>query len=129
MRPQLLQNARRGRASMIRKFLIVCAVASVVAATPAEATVEASATIEDRKSTRLNSRHLVISYAVFCLTKKELIHLVCRLAWFSDVHLHASLPGTCTANPLVLPASGSNLHAICRCYDCDRYSFDHLELL
>src|SRR5256885_10811882 len=26
---------------------------------------------EDRKSTRLNSSHLVISYAVFCLTKKE----------------------------------------------------------
>src|SRR2546426_7167059 len=25
----------------------------------------------DRKSTRLNSRHLVISYAVFCLQKKQ----------------------------------------------------------
>src|SRR5688500_19655161 len=25
----------------------------------------------DRKSTRLNSRHLVISYAVFCLIKKN----------------------------------------------------------
>src|SRR5256885_12227769 len=25
----------------------------------------------DRKSTRLNSSHLVISYAVFCLTKKD----------------------------------------------------------
>src|SRR5256885_12307156 len=25
----------------------------------------------DRKSTRLNSSHLVISYAVFCLTKKQ----------------------------------------------------------
>src|SRR5256885_4045992 len=30
----------------------------------------------DRKSTRLNSSHLVISYAVFCLKKKKLtIHL------------------------------------------------------
>src|SRR5205807_2964065 len=28
---------------------------------------------EDRKSTRLNSSHLVISYAVFCLKKKKLI--------------------------------------------------------
>src|SRR5205807_6169614 len=28
-------------------------------------------TIEDRKSTRLNSSHLVISYAVFCLKKKK----------------------------------------------------------
>src|SRR5256885_13108959 len=30
----------------------------------------------DRKSTRLNSSHLVISYAVFCLKKKKLLH--CR---------------------------------------------------
>src|SRR5256885_16516578 len=28
---------------------------------------------EDRKSTRLNSSHLVISYAVFCLKKKKKI--------------------------------------------------------
>src|SRR5256885_8123090 len=27
--------------------------------------------LEDRKSTRLNSSHLVISYAVFCLKKKS----------------------------------------------------------
>src|SRR5256885_10903561 len=27
--------------------------------------------VEDRKSTRLNSSHLVISYAVFCLQKKN----------------------------------------------------------
>src|SRR5256885_9135862 len=29
------------------------------------------ATRQDRKSTRLNSSHLVISYAVFCLKKKK----------------------------------------------------------
>src|SRR3989442_4477425 len=29
--------------------------------------------IEDRKSTRLNSSHVRISYAVFCLKKKEFI--------------------------------------------------------
>src|SRR2546426_6257149 len=29
---------------------------------------------EDRKSTRLNSSHLVISYAVFCLKKKKTHH-------------------------------------------------------
>src|SRR5256885_5473826 len=33
------------------------------------------ATAEDRKSTRLNSSHLVISYAVFCLKKKKQIQL------------------------------------------------------
>src|SRR2546426_8567354 len=31
-------------------------------------------TDEDRKSTRLNSSHLVISYAVFCLKKKKKIY-------------------------------------------------------
>src|SRR5256885_17198866 len=29
------------------------------------------ALLQDRKSTRLNSSHLVISYAVFCLKKKK----------------------------------------------------------
>src|SRR5256885_8757809 len=33
---------------------------------------QASASLSDRKSTRLNSSHLVISYAVFCLKKKNL---------------------------------------------------------
>src|SRR5262245_64276177 len=32
---------------------------------------EAQATAADRKSTRLNSSHLGISYAVFCLKKKK----------------------------------------------------------
>src|SRR5437899_8205984 len=32
--------------------------------------------LEDRKSTRLNSSHLGISYAVFCLKKKNIIMLV-----------------------------------------------------
>src|SRR2546426_7537978 len=32
---------------------------------------KASALRRDRKSTRLNSSHLVISYAVFCLKKKK----------------------------------------------------------
>src|SRR5256885_3503518 len=36
------------------------------------------ATAIDRKSTRLNSSHLVISYAVFCLKKKKTIDTVTR---------------------------------------------------
>src|ERR1039457_1699454 len=32
-----------------------------------------SVVVSDRKSTRLNSSHLVISYAVFCLKKKEVV--------------------------------------------------------
>src|SRR5256885_11241221 len=35
---------------------------------------------EDRKSTRLNSSHLVISYAVFCLKKKNII-ITINLRW------------------------------------------------
>src|SRR5258708_16013787 len=30
-----------------------------------------AATVQDRKSTRLNSSHQIISYAVFCLKKKK----------------------------------------------------------
>src|SRR5258708_19282804 len=35
----------------------------------------------DRKSTRLNSSHQIISYAVFCLKKKKKIHTIseCKL--------------------------------------------------
>src|SRR3989454_6809549 len=33
--------------------------------------LDVSHTLRDRKSTRLNSSHLVISYAVFCLKKKK----------------------------------------------------------
>src|SRR5688500_19971898 len=33
---------------------------------------------QDRKSTRLNSSHLVISYAVFCLKKKRIPYLLSR---------------------------------------------------
>src|SRR5699024_12146270 len=35
------------------------------------AMLEQSALLEDRKSTRLNSSHVSISYAVFCLKKKK----------------------------------------------------------
>src|SRR2546426_4838923 len=37
------------------------------------ALLEESGILLDRKSTRLNSSHLVISYAVFCLKKKKMI--------------------------------------------------------
>src|SRR5256885_13224727 len=41
----------------------------------------------DRKSTRLNSSHLVISYAVFCLKKKKKHSPVTELApYYSDIH-------------------------------------------
>src|SRR6266496_898376 len=38
-----------------------------------------SRTIRDRKSTRLNSSHVEISYAVFCLKKKKYVNVVVSL--------------------------------------------------
>src|SRR5256885_3076387 len=50
---------------------------------------------EDRKSTRLNSSHLVISYAVFCLKKKKLI----PDRWFCIIYLsHAHYMHSPTAS-------------------------------
>src|SRR5256885_3383787 len=48
----------------------------------------------DRKSTRLNSSHLVISYAVFCLKKKKIIFI-----YFSPHQIHAVL-AMCIRNPV-----------------------------
>src|SRR5690349_8014031 len=44
---------------------------SFAGATAVLATVREAAPIADRKSTRLNSSHVEISYAVFCLKKKK----------------------------------------------------------
>src|SRR5438034_3509822 len=43
--------------------------------------------ITDRKSTRLNSSHTVISYAVFCLKKKKLSSPACN---WSSPHVRES---------------------------------------
>src|SRR5947199_842702 len=45
--------------------------ASCSSTTGARATSRPGSTCRDRKSTRLNSSHLGISYAVFCLKKKK----------------------------------------------------------
>src|SRR2546426_6361478 len=42
---------------------------------------------QDRKSTRLNSSHLVISYAVFCLKKKKKTVTCTRAARAMAVHI------------------------------------------
>src|SRR5256885_5165802 len=41
----------------------------------------------DRKSTRLNSSHLVISYAVFCLKKKKKNHSYCQVEYMYVLYL------------------------------------------
>src|SRR5256885_3466011 len=50
--------------------------------------------VRDRKSTRLNSSHLVISYAVFCLKKKSLERATLR-----DGLRHPVLPGITLSFP------------------------------
>src|SRR3989454_7698906 len=44
------------------------------ALTPQKEPRDVQGAVVDRKSTRLNSSHLVISYAVFCLKKKKKTH-------------------------------------------------------
>src|SRR5256885_6267639 len=56
------------------------------------------AEIADRKSTRLNSSHLVISYAVFCLKKKK------RTAQDRE---RATTPAHRRDGPLVLPSTAA----------------------
>src|SRR5258708_24081992 len=55
----------------------------------------------DRKSTRLNSSHQIISYAVFCLKKKKQIYLISRTA----------ITGYCLKIvPVILPFVIANEH-------------------
>src|SRR2546430_6197832 len=47
----------------------------------------------DRKSTRLNSSHSQISYAVFCLKKKKMFHIYCTNASTADSAATDSVAG------------------------------------
>src|SRR5258708_13425194 len=52
----------------------------------------------DRKSTRLNSSHQIISYAVFCLKKKKInINTELYMAQYKETHAHISTRCMCTA--------------------------------
>src|SRR5438477_3792684 len=62
----------RGR-SAVRRGSIRHDRAGVVAFVNIEVIVGLAGRIGDRKSTRLNSSHMSISYAVFCLKKKKMI--------------------------------------------------------
>src|SRR5256885_8088945 len=59
---------------------------------------------EDRKSTRLNSSHLVISYAVFCLKKKKTI----KYSSLATVHLFRgqTAPPVAAAEQALLNSQG-----------------------
>src|SRR5260221_3795156 len=54
--------------TLFRSLTLFCAARNVDRRASCSGTAQGSA---DRKSTRLNSSHTVISYAVFCLKKKK----------------------------------------------------------
>src|SRR5256885_13158995 len=56
---------------------------------------QAGASPEDRKSTRLNSSHLVISYAVFCLKKKKISEESLRRLKLRDTYKHWQSDSCC----------------------------------
>src|SRR5690625_6851007 len=77
-RSQDSDAAEAAELATLRHKLIVAAVLSVPVIAMAMAPALqftywqwASLTLADRKSTRLNSSHVAISYAVFCLKKKK----------------------------------------------------------
>src|SRR5260221_5087635 len=53
---------------------------------------------QDRKSTRLNSSHTVISYAVFCLKKKKLVSSTYVTGVRTSLPLHATRQGCQSAS-------------------------------
>src|SRR3989454_3497276 len=55
----------------------------------------------DRKSTRLNSSHLVISYAVFCLKKKK--KTTTRTAVAVSFHDHSQIDSHTAHEPVACP--------------------------
>src|SRR5690606_38374460 len=70
--------------------------------------------LKDRKSTRLNSSHVKISYAVFCLKKKRNIEILECVSCFSIVLCDASL---CLFSVIDMPTTqlySLSLHALFR---------------
>src|SRR5260221_8505421 len=68
-------GARAGRdareATTVARDAAAVATETTGASAAAVRNTETEVTMADRKSTRLNSSHTVISYAVFCLKKKK----------------------------------------------------------
>src|SRR5947199_3413680 len=64
---------------------IVKAIRPDRAVTDGSVLVGGATAIEDRKSTRLNSSHLGISYAVFCLKKKQTLRKLRRWKYSEDM--------------------------------------------
>src|SRR5256885_6154400 len=89
--------------------------------------IHASSAAPDRKSTRLNSSHLVISYAVFCLKKK--IYPICPFAVAIMLYhaqsplLHSTpTPDSTPAVPAVLVIACVQTRLLCKLVDARQTS-------
>src|SRR5256885_4537223 len=80
----------------------------------------------DRKSTRLNSSHLVISYAVFCLKKKKNSHLSVMLPQSPDLLIPFQPPSAALSLDHVYDLSSldaETLHPVLRTSSVYRLSY------
>src|SRR5256885_12653574 len=77
----------------------------------------------DRKSTRLNSSHLVISYAVFCLKKKNTETLQRSFVFSCDDSRTSTNPITAFMGPLGLSTDEGNRLNSASCPDYASSSF------
>src|SRR5690625_6839143 len=63
--------ALSANAEVLARYAAECQAAGMVPIVEPEVLIDGNHSIQDRKSTRLNSSHVAISYAVFCLKKKH----------------------------------------------------------
>src|SRR2546430_13758683 len=68
--------------------------------------------LEDRKSTRLNSSHSQISYAVFCLKKKHITHTRSSLSACSRI-VSTCLPAPSRSNECIALRCSYGLQPAC----------------
>src|SRR5256885_7872648 len=78
----------------------------------------------DRKSTRLNSSHLVISYAVFCLKKKTQQTQPTTIANRFNIHIPRSKISTLTTKLFLTPPVPSHITTLFKLLPSD-YIYVH----
>src|SRR5688500_19529821 len=69
--PEIYTLSLHDALPILREGLLITRAQWETGSGPADLELETALLRQDRKSTRLNSSHLVISYAVFCLKKKR----------------------------------------------------------
>src|SRR5256885_7130421 len=85
--------------------------------------------VPDRKSTRLNSSHLVISYAVFCLKKKinqsTTTYDARDLTHPTQLHANHALHHLTNPPQAFTPALPTTVRTELRCWHFDHHLFSH----